>query len=197
MKIKLFSIFVIVLFLSCKVKKNEKITFLQGYIAWQQKNWNYAASYFLKTEEIASRYNKDLTKYVDYALASTYLMQNENEAALEKLTLIEEKEDNELSSSVFYQLGIIAFKGKKYKEALLCFRKSLEKDPTSLDAKINYELSKQRVEDEIIDKVRDSIFNEEKTEETYNALVDFFRKKEIEKWEEKNQQKGKESTYDY
>ena len=66
-----------------------------------------------------------------------------------------------------------------------------------MDAKINYELSKQRVEDEIIDKVRDSIFNEEKTEETYNALVDFFRKKEIEKWEEKNQQKGKESTYDY
>jgi len=61
---------------------------LEGYISWQQKDWNRATSHFLSAKEIAeSKGNK--SEYAVYALSSTYLMQNEVLSAMNNLKKVE------------------------------------------------------------------------------------------------------------
>ncbi|MGP1439084.1 MAG: tetratricopeptide repeat protein, partial [Treponema sp.] len=126
MKLKFYSLFIILSFISCNINKNDKLIMLQGYISWQQKNWNMANSYFLHAKEIAElKNNTNTCNYALYALGSTYLMQNENEASMNSLIQLENVLEKELSSSIFYQLGIVAFKQQQYEKACMYFKKSL------------------------------------------------------------------------
>jgi putative lipoprotein len=194
MKLKLYSLFFVFIFFSCD--KNEKLTMLEGYISWQQKDWNVATSRFLKAKEIAEA-RGDKGEYAIYALSSTYLMQNETSSSMNNLMVLENTRDKELSSSVFYQLGIIAFKRQQYKEATSYFKKSLEKEPTKIDAKINYELSIKKLDDELIQKAKSAKIDAKKDDDEYNAIIDIFKNKEKEEWNEKKETGTKENTYDY
>jgi len=194
MKLKLYSLFFAFIFFSCD--KNEKLTMLEGYISWQQKDWNVATSRFLKAKEIAEA-RGDKGEYAIYALSSTYLMQNETSSSMNNLMVLENTRDKELSSSVFYQLGIIAFKRQQYKEATSYFKKSLEKEPTKIDAKINYELSIKKLDDELIQKAKSAKIDAKKDDDEYNAIIDIFKNKEKEEWNEKKETGTKENTYDY
>ena len=194
MKLKLYSLFFLFLLFSCN--KNEKLIMLQGYISWQQKDWNQATSHFLNAKEIAeNKGNKP--DYAMYALSSTYLMQNEVSSAMNNLKKLENTKDTELSSSVFYQLGIIAFKQQQYKVAASYFKKSLEKEASKIDAKINYELSMKRMDDELIQKARNAKMSMKEDDDAYNAIIDIFKKQEKEEWNEKKETAGKENIYDY
>lgn len=194
MKLKLYSLFFAFIFFSCD--KNEKLTMLEGYISWQQKDWNIATSRFLKAKEIAEA-RGDKGEYAIYALSSTYLMQNETSSSMNNLMVLENTKDKELSSSVFYQLGIIAFKRQQYKEATSYFKKSLEKEPTKIDAKINYELSIKKLDDELIQKAKSAKIDAKEDDDEYNAIIDIFKNKEKEEWNEKKETGTKENTYDY
>ena len=194
MKLKLYSLFFAFIFFSCD--KNEKLTMLEGYISWQQKDWNVATSRFLKAKEIAEA-RGDKGEYAIYALSSTYLMQNETSSSMNNLMVLENTRDKELSSSVFYQLGIIAFKRQQYKEATSYFKKSLEKEPTKIDAKINYELSIKKLDDELIQKAKSAKIDAKEDDDEYNAIIDIFKNKEKEEWNEKKETGTKENTYDY
>ena len=124
-------------------------------------------------------------------------MQNELEPAYDKLKMIEETEDTHLASSVFYQLGIISFKMGEYNDATQYFKKSLEKESDNIDAKINYELSKREIEEEKIRKARSTYLIEENSDQSYNTLIDIFKKREIEEWTEKNQSGEESQIFDY
>ena len=198
MKLRFYSLFFILFFFSCSIKKNEKLTMLQGYISWQQKDWNQAISYFLYTKEKSElEYDEISSNYATYALASTYLMQNESTAAINNLKKLENTSDEKLCSSVFYQLGVIAFKKQQYKIAASYFKKSLEKEPTKIDAKINYELSIKRMDDELIQKAKNAKMSIKEDADTYNAIIDIFRKQEKEEWNEKKENGTQENIYDY
>ena len=194
MKLKLYSLLFVFLFFACN--KNEKLTILQGYISWQQKDWNQATSHFLNAKEIAKT-NGNKPDYEIYALASTYLMQNETLASLHNLRKLEDTTNKELSSSVFYQLGIIAFKEQQYKMAAYYFKKSLEKEPSKIDAKINYELSIKRMDDELIQKTKNVKMTGKEEDDTYDAIIDIFKNEEKEEWNEKKETRTKENIYDY
>ena len=169
---------------------------LEGYISWQQKDWNQATSHFLSAKEIAeSKDNK--SEYALYALSSTYLMQNEVLSAMNNLKKVENTTEKELSSSVFYQMGIIAFKQQQYKAAASYFKKSLEKVPSKIDAKINYELSIKRIDDEMIQKAKSAKMSTKEDEDAYNAIIDIFKNEEKEEWNEKKETGGKENICDY
>ena len=194
MNLKLCSLFFVLFFLSCN--KNEKFIMLKGYISWQQKDWNQAISHFLNAKEIAE-FNENKAEYEIYALSSTYLMQNEDSSAVNNLKKIENTTDEKLSSSVFYQLGIIAFNKQQYKLATSYFKKSLEKEPSKLDAKINYEISIKRIDDELLQKAKNAKINVKDDEDTYDAIVDIFKNEEKEEWNEKKETGVKENIYDY
>lgn len=169
---------------------------LQGYISWQQKDWNQATSYFLSAKEIAQA-NGNNSEYEVYALSSTYLMQNEDSSAINNLKKLENTTNIELASSVSYQLGIIAFRKQEYKLAASYFKKSLEKEPARMDAKINYELSIKRIDDELIQKTKNVKMNIKEDNDTYDAIIDIFKNKEKEEWNEKKETGTKENIYDY
>ena len=124
-------------------------------------------------------------------------MQNEDSSAVNNLKKIENTTDEKLSSSVFYQLGIIAFNKQQYKLATSYFKKSLEKEPSKLDAKINYEISIKRIDDELLRKAKNAKINVKDDEDTYDAIVDIFKNEEKEEWNEKKETGVKENIYDY
>lgn len=194
MKLKWYSLFFLFLFFGCN--KNEKLTMLKGYISWQQKDWNQATYHFLNAKEIAES-NGNRVDYEIYALSSTYLMQNEITSAISNLKEIENTKTETLSSSVFYQLGVIAFKKEEYKIAAYYFKKSLEKEPSKIDAKINYELSIKKIDDEMLQKAKKLKMNTKEDDDIYNAIVDIFRKEAKEEWNEKKETTRKENIYDY
>ncbi len=194
----IFPVLFIALFSTCNFKDVEKIEMLKGSFSWKQKNWKGAEEHFLHAKEIAQE-NADAAAmpYIYYAQSSTALMQNKIDLAIENLKQIENTEDAHLLSSVFYQLGIVSFMQKDYKYAMMCFKKSLEKESGNLDAKINYELSKKRLDLEIIERARQTDVNAEETQEAYNTLLDIFKRKEVEEWKEKKQSPKEEALYDY
>lgn len=169
---------------------------LEGYISWQQKDWNQAFSHFLNAKEIAEN-NGNKAEYEIYALSSTCLMQNEDVSAINSLKKIENTRDEKLSSSVFYQLGIIAFKKQEYKLAASYFKKSLEKEPSKIDAKINYELSIKKLDDELLQKAKNAKMSITDDEDAYNAIVDIFKNEEKEECNEEKETGVKKNIYDY
>ena len=190
----LYSLFFVLFFFSCN--KNEKLIMLEGYISWQQKDWNQAFSHFLNAKEIAEN-NGNKAEYEMYALSSTCLMQNEDVSAINSLKKIENTRDEKLSSSVFYQLGIIAFKKQEYKLAASYFKKSLEKEPSKIDAKINYELSIKKLDDELLQKAKNAKMSITDDEDAYNAIVDIFKNEEKEECNEEKETGVKKNIYDY
>lgn len=186
--------------LSCNFKTTERFSMLSGYISWHQKDLNNSMYNFLKAYQLGvDKNDAELKTYADFALASVYIAQNENKAALQKLSKINLPEESVFKSSVYYQLGIIAFKEKKYSDAVNLFKKALKEDPKSLDIKINYELSKKYL-DEISNKktYQDSsntIISEDESD--YNIILNLIRKKELEQWEKNNVNLNSKNAYDY
>ena len=83
-----------------------------------RSDWNDAVLYFYEAESLAAELPDETIKpYTDFALASSYLMQGEDEAASGKLQNIPETAPDILRAHRFYQQGIIAFHTKDYAEA--------------------------------------------------------------------------------
>ena len=137
-------------------------------------------------------------QYVDFAFASSYIMQGEDKAAQGKLQHISDGSAEVLRSQGFYQQGIIAFREKKYADAAALFRKSLEVNSADRDAKINYELSKQ-----LSDKQRDmqhqapqNTSEEAEQNAADSIILDIIRKREQAEWK-KTQQEADPAVNDY
>ncbi|NVP25690.1 tetratricopeptide repeat protein [Treponema phagedenis] len=90
--------------------------------------------------------SKDSADYANFALASTYLMQDEIDAANDRLKKISDPEDKKLQAAILYQSGIIAYRKKHYQQAVSFFKQCLELEPFASDSKINYEISKRAAE---------------------------------------------------
>lgn len=197
----LFLCFCSVVCLSCGLRKDEKFFLLQGYLAYKQKDWEGANIHFLHAEELLDSGGKtEVLPYIHYAQGATLLMQNEIDAAAEKLKMIgkiDEAEDAHLLSSLYYQMGFICFVQGDYRTASSYFKKSLEVESFNLDAKINYELSIREIENEKIEKLKASALNEMEGEEAYNTLLDVFRKREVEEWSEKREKEQRNAINDY
>ena len=75
----------------CSAEQQTKIAHVKGTLAWMRSDWNDAVLYFYEAESLAAELPDDTIKpYTDFALASAYLMQGEDEAASGKLQNISE-----------------------------------------------------------------------------------------------------------
>lgn len=185
------------IFTSC-INNNKHIEVLKGWIAYKQKKWDDASIYFLNAQNIETSENsQNINPYICYNIASVFLIKNDILATSEKLKDIDSVEDNHLASSIYYQLGMVAFRQERYDEATLCFRKSLEKECDNIDAKINYELSRKEIKNEAVRKIRSTMLEDKQTEQVYNTLLNILKKRDMEEWSEKNQTKIKDFIYDY
>ena len=78
----------------------------------------------------------------NFGLGSTAFQQQDYIAAMKGFETALGTDNNELKSSAYYNMANILAQNQRLEESLAFFRKSLELDPSDLDAKINYELIK-------------------------------------------------------
>lgn len=184
----------------CNNTQKIKIKTLSGYISWQQNNWSKSTSSFYKALNLSSETkNEELSSYSKFNIASTYLMQNEDESAYIKLSEIKEIKNKKLMSSVFYQKGIIAFKNKNYKKATEFFKKSIQYDASYIDAKINYELCKKYLNSKYTNVENQKLNNIDKKNKdiTDSTIMNLIRKKEKNECITKSREEKKSFTNDY
>ena len=183
----------------CNVERRAQFAHLKGTLAWKQGDWNTAVVYFCEAELLAAQLSdKRIESYTDFALAASYMMQNEDKAASGRLRRIPETATELLRSQCFYQQGIIAFRAKKYADAAALFRKSLELNGADMEAKINYELSKKQC-DKQQEVQRGAPRNAAETveqERTDSIILDIIRKREQAEWK-KLQRESEPSINDY
>lgn len=126
----------------CGGSAGDRLALLSGFFSWTAQDWPSATEAFLKLAAGAdSSRDISLHDYAQYALAATYLAQDEYDSALSRLSEISDKAPSEIRAGVWYQAGLIAYRKEDYEKAQKLFRKSLEIRPDALDAKINLELS--------------------------------------------------------
>ena len=78
----------------------------------------------------------------NFGLGSTAFQQQDYAAAMKGFETALGTDNNELKSSAYYNMANILAQNQRLEESLAFFRKSLELNPSDLDAKINYELIK-------------------------------------------------------
>lgn len=183
----------------CSPKQQIKLAHVQGTIAWKQGDWNKAVFHFYEAENKAAESPDETIKsYTNFALASAYLMQGEDEAAAGKLQDIPETAPELVKASLFYQQGIIAFHSKNYAEATSLFRKSLELSGGDMDAKINYELSKKLsdTQREMQCQAPQQAAEDPESDLADSIILDIIRKREQNEWK-KTQRESEPAINDY
>ncbi len=78
----------------------------------------------------------------NFGLGATAFQQQDYAAAMKGFETALGTDNNELKSSAYYNMANILAQNERLEESLAFFRKSLELNPSDLDAKINYELIK-------------------------------------------------------
>ncbi len=136
------SIFVFTMIFVSSGCKLTSIQTIRGSYNWQQKNYKKSITYFLNSLKNAQEHNNQLAiDYSLYNLGTSYLMLDEDSAAMEKYAKISQNAPKNVLYASYYNTGVIAYKNENYTQAQDFFRKALEVDNTKIDAKINLELS--------------------------------------------------------
>lgn len=131
-----------VFFQGCTKQWQGAASVLEGTFFWHQGKYQKAIAGFMEAMDTASTSNQgEVLQYSIYGLATTYIMQGETEAALGRLQEITPDAPESLAFAALYNSGVISYNQGNYQEAATLFRKALEIDGSSLDAKINLELS--------------------------------------------------------
>ena len=78
----------------------------------------------------------------NFGLGSTAFQQQDYAAAMKGFEIALGTDNDKLKSSAYYNMANILAQNQRLDESLAFFRKSLELNPSDLDAKINYELIK-------------------------------------------------------
>lgn len=182
-----------------RVSARDCFKILSGALAWSRKDWAMAASAFLDAEQSATGDDGAVLRaYAAYGLASTYLAQDEYDSALARLAEVGEDSSGEIGAGVWYQAGIIAFRKGEFDEAASMFRKSLERDPAQVDAKINLELSRRNLaETEAKQLGNGSASVSQSGDDDADTIFNLIRKKEHDRWKNQEKPAPVENVADY
>lgn len=183
----------------CTPRFDDGVKILQGKLDWSKGNYQSATANFLQSASSAQqRGDSFVYQYSVYGIGSTYLMQGENDAALSKFNQIYENAPDQIRFAILYNSGIIAHRNGDYEGAADFFRKALQIDGTSTDAKVNLELSLREESSHSNGSAREIVPVSENSEEQTleNALYSIIKEGEQQQW--KSQQKESEkSSQDY
>ncbi len=126
----------------CSASFSDRMRILGGSLEWNRKEYPDATADFLGVIESAKGRGDTLTEsYAVFDLASTYLVQGENEAARTRFQELSGDVPDDVKFALLYNLGILAHRNGDYASAAAFFRQALMIDGSSVDAKVNLELS--------------------------------------------------------
>ncbi len=183
------------IFSGCSARSSDGIKILEGSVNWQRKNYQRSIADFLEAQNSSSlRSDSDTENYALYGLATTYLMQNETEAAMERYSQITPDAPASIRFAMLYNAGIIAHRNGDYDMAAQFFKQALLINSSSTNAKINMELSLQEnsVQKKVAEKSQQEVnlASDEKILE--NELYLLIKEGEQNQW--KNRQSDSESS---
>ena len=110
----------------------------KGKKAYEEGHYDEARVYY---EHVLKNRKKD--NGAQFGLGVTAYQQKDMETAARALNNAMNSDDKSLASKAMYNLGNMFRDQQKMEESLALYRKAIELDPTDEDAKVNYELLKQ------------------------------------------------------
>ena len=110
----------------------------KGKKAYEEGHYDEARVYY---EQVLKNRKKD--DGAQFGLGVTAYQQKDMETAARALNNAMNSNDKSLASKAMYNLGNMFRDQQKMEESLALYRKAIELDPTDEDAKVNYELLKQ------------------------------------------------------
>ena len=177
------------------MKREMWLRIFEGKLDWSKQDYQNAVGDFLETASNAEARGDSLVEqYAVFGLGSTYLMQGETDAALKRFSQVYENSPDKIKFAILYNSGIIAHRNGDYKAATDFFKKAILIDSTSINAKINLELSLRENSEHSRDAAQELVpLSENKEEQNIqNALYSIIREDERQQW--KNMQKDSERT---
>ena len=181
---------------------HDGIKILEGRMDWNRENYQDAVGNFLEVDESAEqRGDTSIQQYALYGLATTYLMQNENDFAKKRYEEITPDAPDVIKFSVLYNMGILAHRNGDYKAAVDYFKQALLVKSSDVNAKINLELSLKEYESHSggDGTQKDSSQKNQNTDTSSvmeNAMYSIIRENEQNQWKNQ-QQKPDGSALDY
>ena len=186
---------------SCSSEFEESKKILSAVWNWNQKQYTEAVAKFSQSlDEAKENGDETIKQYALYGLSTTYLMQNENAAALEKINELSGNAPNKIKFAAFYNSGIIAQREGDYQKAAELFKNALLVDPSNVRAKINLELSYNQQTQRAKESERQlNGANEISQEESdlQKSVFNRIREKDQQQWKNTQQEQKGASPLDY
>ena len=188
------------LFSSCSQNFKESFNILQGSFYWHQKKYQQAEMKFLQTLNSSEEYgNEEIQQYAIYALGSSYVMQNEETAAFERLESIKSNAPIDIRFASTYNIGVLSYSVGNYEKAIQSFKNALMINPQSLEAKINLELALRQGAKNTKNsnsEIKTATENKEKSV-LKDAVFSIIRENEQKQWKNQEKQEDSHSPIDY
>lgn len=188
-------------FFSCSAKFDESKKILEATWAWHQKDYNEAIAKFSQSLSAALENGDDLiSQYALYGISATYLAQNENAAALEKISALSSDAPEQIRFAAFYNAGIIARRNGEQEKAEELFKQALLVDGGNVSAKINLELSQRRDSSRAQETAQNFVGAQEGSEADSlleNSVFNMIRENEKSQWRNLQSEEKHSQGLDY
>ena len=115
----------------------------KGKSAYNDQRYGDAKIYY--QDILSKRKNDNAAKF---GLGVTAYKQKDIETAFSSLNAAKNSEDSKLASKAYYNLGNMLREQNKMDDSLAFYKKAIELDPSDQDAKINFELLKQVIQEQ-------------------------------------------------
>lgn len=188
------------MFTSCSAKVENAVGVLEGTYEWYTKDYQSSIASFLQTERKAQIDDDKVSQlYASVGLASSYLMQNETEAAMDILKDIPPDSSKDVLFSAYYNQGYVSYMNADYKKAVESFKKALFVSPTSIDAKVNLELSMEQEQSHTKAGLQEinPVIEKQENDNAKNAIFSVIRRYEQNQWKNREQEPVNSGGQDY
>ena len=161
----------------------------KGQKLFEQKKYDEARRYY---ESILDKRDEDKAALFGVGSSAYYL--DDIEGALNSFGNTLDSEDDQLKSKSYYNLARILQDKNELEKSLALYRKSLELDPTDIDAKVNYELLKRQISQNQKDENQSNEQNSERNENENSEKED--ENNELAEQNKKEQEESKGDKQD-
>ncbi|HOV37556.1 MAG TPA: tetratricopeptide repeat protein [Spirochaetales bacterium] len=137
-------------------------------------------------------------EWIHYNLGNVYYTLGEGKAALEEWEKAELTQDRRVMFNVAFNKGLLSLESGNFKEAERLFKRALELDSTHIPAKINLEYTLKKLESSLSGGMSaKSSMKQEAIDEQSDRILDYIRKKEINRWMASNKITPEETAEDW
>lgn len=191
---------ILMMFSSCSYNVKESFDLLQGNFYWHQKKYQYAQMKYLQILNSSEESdNQELKQYATFALGSSYVMQNEEEAAFQRLESVAPNAPDEIRFASAYNIGVLSYSVGNYEKSIQSFRNALMINPQSIEAKINLELALRQGSKTVQNNKSQVKTASENKEHSVlkDAVFSIIRENEQKQWKSQEKQDEFQSPTDY